>query len=166
MFQPSIVKGGMYWTRNQESGRVPAMSQMSYSSKVVEESLKMEQLTKGYTGCSKTNKRQWDAEGASVAISRHHHHHPHHYSCWRNNYLNLTSPQMVSLDAISLWQSPTGNLRTSSLVHTVHTGQPPMAESSVVMDGEKLPGREHNLPYQILPQVKSWGPGPFLPSLN
>lgn len=64
-------------------------------------------------------------------------------------------PKMVSLDGISLWQNPTRRQRTGDLVVTVHAGQRPMAESSVVKDGKELPDKENNLVHQILPQVKS-----------
>lgn len=74
------------------------------------------------------------------------------------------SPKMVSLDAISLSQTPTGSLRrTGEFVLIVHTCQSPMAQSSVVKDGEELPGKENKLAHQILPLVKSWGPEPVLP---
>lgn len=58
MLQLSVVKGGKYCPRNQESGKVPAVSQTAYSSKVVEENLKIQQFTKGYRGYNETNDRQ------------------------------------------------------------------------------------------------------------
>lgn len=112
MLQLSVAKGGKYCPRNQESGRVPAVSQTAYLSKVDEENLKIQQFTKGYRGYNETNNTQWNAEGTRVAFSRaewaidvdiegvglwwklqsssYHH---HHYSCWGNKYLNLIFPQ-------------------------------------------------------------------------
>lgn len=84
----------------------------------------------------------------------------------RMNTSTLLSPKMASFDGISPWWSPAGSLRPGVLVLTIHTGQPPMVARCVVKVAMELPGKENNLAQQILPQVKSWGPETFLPSLS